>query len=153
MIKKILKNRLINHNVFISRTSSVKDIQRLINPWKPKSLDGMELIRIGSDADGGYIVPKDFGKCKILVSPGVGDNNSFEQSFENAVVNSKIFQIDGTIKEAPHGLRNASFSRVNLGSKQDLMTITLDQWMHDIEEICGPKKNYLLQKMLLKKEH
>ena len=145
MIKKFIKNIFINNNVFIGRTSSVEDIQHLINKWKPKSLKKVELTRIGSDIDGGYIVPRDFGKCEILVSPGVGDNNSFERSFESEVVNSKIFQIDGTIKEVPSGLRNTNFSSVNLGSTNDLTTITLDQWMHDIGVICGPNKKYLLQ--------
>ncbi len=37
-----------------------------------------ELIRVGSPADGGYLIPNDLEGVKWLFSPGVSDNWSFE---------------------------------------------------------------------------
>lgn len=49
--------------------------------WKPKYLN--DLIRIGSQRDGGYILPKRIlKKTKYLISFGLGDDWTFEEHFQ-----------------------------------------------------------------------
>ncbi|WP_120910494.1 hypothetical protein [Helicobacter pylori] len=40
-----------------------------------------ELVRLGAKYDGGYLVPNDFKGIKALFSPGVGNENAFEEDF------------------------------------------------------------------------
>jgi len=60
-----------------------------------------DLIRIGNESDGGYVVPK----CSIigvqtLVSFGVGSNWSFEQDIEELIPDIKIYGFDHTVSLA-----------------------------------------------------
>lgn len=49
--------------------------------WKPKYLH--DLIRVGSEGDGGYILPKRIlNKTNYLISFGLGDNWTFEEHFQ-----------------------------------------------------------------------
>ncbi|TPH82387.1 hypothetical protein [Helicobacter pylori] len=40
-----------------------------------------ELVRWGSQHDGGYLIPKDFKGIRALFSPGVGNESAFEEHF------------------------------------------------------------------------
>lgn len=49
--------------------------------WKPKNSHG--LVRVGPDADGGYVISQVvLGKTKILFGLGVSDNWLFEEDFQ-----------------------------------------------------------------------
>jgi hypothetical protein len=45
--------------------------------------NGIDLIRIGGNHDGGYLVPNDLEGIQILLSPGVGLTRSFEDQLYN----------------------------------------------------------------------
>ena len=56
-----------------------------------------DLIRIGMDHDGGYLIPKQsLSQTKLLYSFGLGDNWSFEEMFYNKT-GAKIICYDHTV--------------------------------------------------------
>jgi hypothetical protein len=56
-----------------------------------------ELVRLGRNNDGGYIVPKlALDRCHVLFSIGINDDWSFEEDFVLHVPHVKVVGIDGT---------------------------------------------------------
>ena len=65
----------------------------LLLPLKVKNL-----LRLGRDYDGGYLVcEKTLKKCRNLITLGVGDDISFEIDFLKKISNSKIYLYDHTV--------------------------------------------------------
>ena len=60
---------------------------------------GNDLIRIGSDNDGGYLISeKDVDNSEILISLGISEDWSFEEDFLK-MKNIELLAFDGTISE------------------------------------------------------
>jgi hypothetical protein len=96
--------------------------QKLINK---KSLDhlmellrpienGFDLIRVGPDADGGYLVPDDLGSVDICFSPGVSDNWGFEKElFSKSKISSYMF--DASVNAPSNLTSNQMFVKKFVG--------------------------------------
>jgi hypothetical protein len=57
-----------------------------------------ELIRVGPDGDGGYVVPGDqLAQCKLLLSLGVNDDWSFDRDFVARVPDLRVVGVDHTV--------------------------------------------------------
>lgn len=69
--KHILSNCIFN------KSSELSELNKILKPKK----SSVELIRIGSKMDGGYICPTDFKDTEILLSIGLGDNITFEKMY------------------------------------------------------------------------
>lgn len=70
-------------------------VEQLIHNLRPRwSPD--ELIRIGGDRDGGYLVPADINTYDFLVSPGVGQSYDFDKYFIDRQIDSVL--IDPTVE-------------------------------------------------------
>ena len=78
-MRKLIKNILLKFRFFISIID--KDHYNKLNFFllKIRPLEtNHRLIRVGSDYDGGYLLPDDLDEVKYCFSPGVSDNISFE---------------------------------------------------------------------------
>ena len=90
LIKKIIikiKRKIISilkrNFVFTENLTSLQNIEKIkkfIHNMQPVSTE-FNLIRVGSDKDGGYLIPNDLQGLKYLISPGVSNNSSFELFF------------------------------------------------------------------------
>lgn len=61
----------------------------------------VELVRIGNDADGGYLVPKIIlKKADALVSLGLGENWTFDEEWHALRPNDPIHMYDGTVTKS-----------------------------------------------------
>lgn len=57
-----------------------------------------DLIRVGNQADGGYVIPESvLGDANFLVSFGIGYNHTFEFDIQNRVPNVRIEGFDHTV--------------------------------------------------------
>ena len=65
-------------NLHIDSTVSKNNISNLIDLMKVKDL-GHNLIRVGSDHDGGYLIPNILDQIESCFSPGVGKIYEFEK--------------------------------------------------------------------------
>jgi len=87
-----------------------------------------DLVRIGGDGDGGYLVPDDLAGIKACFSPGV----DYVASFEEGMIarNIRCFQVDASVEKSPlEGHPLVDFQRKFLGVVDDDLTLTLDRWV------------------------
>ena len=64
----------------------------------PMSLIFTDLIRIGNDFDGGYVLPRSsIDGVNTLISFGVGSNWTFESFIEKLLPTIKIYGFDHTV--------------------------------------------------------
>lgn len=66
-----------------------------LKPWD------VELVRVGNEGDGGYLIPKSIiDKCDGLLSMGLGENWTFDSDWKKLKPNDPIHMYDGTVTKA-----------------------------------------------------
>jgi hypothetical protein len=93
-------------------------------------LNGHELIRIGSDNDGGYLVPDDLAGINKCISPGVSDNMSFEIDIWNKF-KIKSYMYDGSCEAPSEITSNQKFYKLFVGSVDKPNYISMSQIIND----------------------
>lgn len=118
--------------------SAVREALDLITPWN----SGLPLIRVGGDADGGYLIPDALEGIEALFSPGVSSTWDFER-FVADKYGIRSFMVDGSV-DAPAGLTEfQQFRRIWLGTRSSGDVITLDDWISD--SVLSESADLLLQ--------
>jgi hypothetical protein len=111
---------------FIISNVSKKSLDKLIK--KLFIFDtGHSLIRLGSNKDGGYLVPNILGKIKYCFSPGVGPTTSFEKQLKKYNIIS--FLADGSVEDPSNKFIKYDFIKKNLNTFNDNKNITLKKWI------------------------
>jgi hypothetical protein len=87
---------------------------------------GRELIRIGGDADGGYLIPNDLEGVQYCFSPGVGTLADFESHL--ATLSIKSFLADYSVDSPPIAKPEFTFDRKFLGATDTETSFTLKSW-------------------------
>ena len=138
-ILKIINDKLLNsyqHGIF--PTIQYKKLNELITKIKAYDL-GYNLIRVGPNGDGGYLIPNLLEEIKICFSPGVGYIHGFENDLLKRGI--KVYMADRTVEKPNLDSNNYEYIKKNIGSYDDSQTITIDSWIKDVEH-AG---NFLLQ--------
>lgn len=100
-------------------------LERLIRSLRPMD-SGIELIRVGPDGDGGYLIPDDLDGIEYVFSPGVSTESGFEA--ELAAKGMKIHLADYSV-ERPAQLNEAFvFDKKFIGGVENDIFTTLDKW-------------------------
>ncbi|WP_286910430.1 FkbM family methyltransferase [Roseovarius sp.] len=103
----------------------------------------MNLIRIGGDGDGGYLLPdlrEDISHC---FSPGISDIATFEEEIATSHgINS--FMADASVTAPPTDNPHFHFQKKFLGSRDSGVLMTLKTWM---ETSVDPDDDSLLLQM------
>ncbi|MEN2281293.1 FkbM family methyltransferase [Algoriphagus sp. SE2] len=112
--------------IVLDKTEKQK-LTDLISKLQPIRTD-KELIRLGADSDGGYLVPNDLKGVEACFSPGVGEFSSFETDCYRHGM--KIFMADNSVDSPNLDPKEVKFSFLKkfIGSKTDDQFITLDEW-------------------------
>jgi len=135
-------NSLISPLDFDTRKSKehLKSIQNLVSILSPMKFKG-DLIRIGNEGDGSYVLPKDVINSKnYLISGGIANNNEFELELAKKGVIG--IQIDNSIKNPPKEHPNLSFKIATLGAKDGPQTVSLENLISNV-----PIKKELIVKL------
>jgi len=135
-------NSLISPLDFDTRKSKehLKSIQNLVSILSPMKFKG-DLIRIGNEGDGSYVLPKDVINSKnYLISGGIANNNEFELELAKKGVIG--IQIDNSIKNPPKEHPNLSFRIATLGAKDGPQTVSLENLISNV-----PIKKELIVKL------
>ena len=123
--------RLLNSfGLSYSRASTADDVLEFFRSlWPVNVLGG--LVRIGSDRDGGYLIPAGLEPFEALFSAGVAKNADFELEFSQNFSGADVFMIDGSIAANPvlNADLNIEFLRKFLGLSQDGLELSLDSWV------------------------
>lgn len=112
----------------------------LISTLRPKITD-KQLIRLGGDKDGGYLVPNDLNNIEACFSPGVGNISSFEYSC--ADLGMKIFMADASVTNPVPEDDQFQFIQKFVGKSNGSDFITLERWMQSTG--INGKKDLILQ--------
>lgn len=91
-------------------------------------LTDIKLVRIGGDADGGYLVPDDLDGVAACFSPGVNLVADFERELIDRGI--KSFQIDASVENSPLVHPMNVFERKFLGFETKGKFISLDDWVN-----------------------
>lgn len=103
---------------FTNPPAGVRDEALLLalRALRPESAEGLRLIRVGGDGDGGYVMHDDFGVPSAL-SIGVGRDISWD--VEVAARGVKVHSFDHTVKGLPAPAPHVEFHRIGLGAGRD----------------------------------
>ncbi|TLV01270.1 FkbM family methyltransferase [Dyadobacter luticola] len=130
-LKSLLKRWLLEDQgkIIIKQTSRERVLQFIesLHPYNP----GMELIRIGGNGDGGYLVPDDLEGIDACFSPGVYMVSEFEIDCYNRGM--QLFLADKSV-DAPNLTLDTSkyhFLKKHVGCTNNDEMITLDSWVQD----------------------
>jgi hypothetical protein len=116
-------------------------IQDLIRSLWPKKTQH-KLIRIGGNADGGYLVPDDLYEIACCFSPGVSDIALFEAELQKRNIGSHL--ADLSVDGPPGEFRALSFTKKFLGAVDNAEFITLESWVRE-KSIRYPDEDLILQ--------
>ena len=122
-IKEFLKFFLLNNHFRISRTTDFNNLSEFFSSIKPISTSH-GLIRIGGEADGGYLIPNDLEGIQACFSPGVSDVVDFE--YDLATKGIKCVLADYSIDAPPKQNKLFQFEKKYLGTTEDLVYTTLE---------------------------
>jgi len=120
-------------------TTDPDDLREFMNLIGPID-SGHELIRVGPQGDGGYLIPNDLVGLTACFSPGVSDVADFELRLAEQGV--PCFLADYSVMQAPVSHPLLSFERKFLGLKNDEVFVTLNQW---VEQKAPNQSEFILQ--------
>jgi hypothetical protein len=100
-------------------------VLRVIESLRPQD-SGKPLIRIGGNADGGYLIPDDLDGIEYCFSPGVGTVADFENALANLGI--KSFLADYSVESAPLNRPEFTFDKKFLGITNNGQFMTIDSW-------------------------
>jgi hypothetical protein len=86
-----------------------------------------ELVRIGGNNDGGYLIPNDLEDITACFSPGVDVTASFEKDLLERGIKSHL--ADASVDGPPDGLEVASFTKKYLDGVNTEGYMTLSDWV------------------------
>jgi hypothetical protein len=109
----------------------LEELLKALRPVKTK----YELIRVGGDNDGGYLLPNDLSGVDICFSPGVDVTATFEKDLLARGIRSHL--ADASVDGAPDGLDVASFTKKYLGGCDNKTFMTMDTWVNDKAPVNG----------------
>jgi hypothetical protein len=101
------------------------DVRRLLHSLRPID-GGHELIRLGPDGDGGYLVPDDLAGIEYAFSPGVSTESGFEAAL--AARGQRVFLADHSVDGPAEVNPSFSFEKKFVGGLADETYMTLEQW-------------------------
>jgi hypothetical protein len=115
--------------LYISRSTTDQPLlDNLVLKLKPINC-GIDLIRIGGDNDGGYLIPNDLEGVKFSFSPGVSNIANFEYECLERGIPS--FLADYSVNQPPIELKGCQFLKKFVGSYNNVHTITLEKWISE----------------------
>lgn len=125
-MKHIVLNVFYRRKILSTKLTHDDDLQLLLNSLHPVFC-GKELIRLGPDGDGGYLVPDDLEGIKACFSPGVDRVSGFESDCAN--MGMKVFLADKSVEKPPESHDLFQFSKKYIGVTTNDDFMTLDDWV------------------------
>ena len=123
--QQIVNNFLLRNNLFVHNLVSQNNIIEFL---KKINVYHTDLIRLGSDHDGGYLVPNDLKGISGCFSPGVDNKVQFEKDL--AKQNIPSYLLDYSIDCLPEENKLFTFEKKYLGVNNDNMTINFNTWIN-----------------------
>lgn len=127
VVKDRLKSLLLANSIRIGRPTESPRLKAFFESVKPVRTN-RNLIRIGGQFDGGYLVPDDLENVEICFSPGVSVIADFEQDLVSRGI--KCFLADYSVEGPPFKHELIEFEKKYLGPVEEGEFITLENWVN-----------------------
>ena len=126
-----------SHVSWMADEARIREVIALMHPYEM----GHDLIRIGGEGDGGYLVPDDLEGIAACFSPGVSVISGFEEILaERHGIRS--FLADRSVDGPPSDNSLFDFTKKHLGAATDDGQMRLEDWVADKAE---PEGDLILQ--------
>ena len=125
-LNRAVRSAFLSAGWFLKRRSSDRELQEFLSVITRGSAK-VELVRIGSDHDGGYLVPPDFDGIRACFSPGVANSADFELAMAGMGIPCHMADYSVTAPPVAHPLFD--FERKFLGDQTSGVYTTLGDWM------------------------
>jgi hypothetical protein len=102
--------------------AALRGLMKALRPLDP----GMELIRLGPETDGGYLLPDDLAGIRYAFSPGVASESGFETALADRGIG--VFLADASVDGPAASHPRFAFDKKFVGCLSDERYITLDDW-------------------------
>tara|TARA_B100000575_G_scaffold288629_1_gene289007 strand:- start:4948 stop:5745 length:798 start_codon:yes stop_codon:yes gene_type:complete len=124
-VKKIIKSMLNKNNISFYKNINNEKIIELIKLFRPYNL-GYNLIRIGNEKDGGYLIPDCLDDIKFCFSIGVDNKFSFEENLFKKGIKSFLSDYSQDISKIPDIF---DFEKKNIKSFNDENSLNINDWI------------------------
>jgi len=114
--------------------NKILDLLALLIPYDTN----IDLVRIGQNGDGGYVIPNDFADVTDVISLGISDEVSFDLYF--AERGAKVHQFDPSVDGPPLYNQNFHFHKEGFGVYENAMHNNLDTILSKCGLSAGNKK-------------
>lgn len=131
IFRKFISKFLLRHGKAIVLSSSEKDLRDLILSIWPKKSE-FDLVRIGGNNDGGYLLPSCLDGISQCFSPGVGNSMKFEEDLFSKF-NIHSVMLDHTIDNPALFDNQSIFLKKQLSYEQISNSITLEELVTNYE--------------------
>jgi hypothetical protein len=125
-INTFIKNTLRNLGINIRKSTKTYLLEGFLKRCHPVTTD-KELIRVGENTDGGYLIPDDLNGIKACFSPGVAETASFELEMTSRGI--KCYLADYSVDGSPIENNLIQFEKKFLGVENNEVYMTLDDWV------------------------
>lgn len=123
-----IRRLLLSMSIVLQRTPPKGDLLKLsefLTPFHCKSL-----IRIGSDHDGGYLLPREiYTNAKTLLSAGVDDDSNFELDFVTSREDRIAYLADGSVDGPATKHPALKFEKKFIGQESSVSWLAFDDWV------------------------
>ena len=141
LVKSIVQTVAFSAGYRISKVTNTQALDSFFSIVRPISTN-FDLLRLGGEQDGGYLIPDDLAGIRTCFSPGVSDIADFESDLTKQGV--KCFLADYSVETAPISHPLIYFEKRFLGIEDDEVDMTLDSW---VMEKASSEDNQLLLQM------
>jgi hypothetical protein len=93
-----IQNFFLESGIWLHRATDAQKVHDLIRRLRPVPTSS-ELIRIGPNADGGYLLPNDLAGISGCISPGVSTECGFDLQIAQRGI--PVLMLDGSVKGSP----------------------------------------------------
>src|SRR3954447_581511 len=124
-IKKTVKEAVFAAGLNLTRQTRSEEAGQFIATLRPVDCE-KGLIRIGGEADGGYLLPDDLEGIEYCFSPGVGMISDFENHLSTLHIQS--FLADYSVESPPVQNPDFVFDQKFLGANDSDIFMPLNSW-------------------------
>ena len=136
LLREIVKSLMNKNNISFYKNINNEKLIKLIKLFRPYNL-GYNLIRIGDDKDGGYLIPDCLEDIKFCFSIGVDDKFSFEENLFKKGVKSFLSDYSQDISKIPDIF---DFEKKNIKSFSGKNSLNINEWIEKKREIIKRQK-------------
>lgn len=128
-LRDLIRQLYLSSGKSYANATAHEDLERFISKYRPQSV-GKELIRIGGQGDGGYLIPDDLDGISACFSPGVDVTSTFEEELAEKY-NIKSFMADFSVDNPPIKNDLFHFEKKFLGNVNSDKFMRLEDWVNN----------------------